>query len=287
MRSEKEMMNAVIDFAEADERIRIVGMNGSRTNPKIKKDRFQDYDIVYLVTDMEPFLENRKWLDYFGKRMIMQTPEESALFPATLGNWFSFLIQFADGNRIDLMLIPLEELDLYLKNDSLTKILLDKDNLIEVPPIPDESSHYIKRPSPQQFTDSCNEFWWVTPYVAKGLCRGEFLYATYHLDKVLREELLRMIAWNVGAEHDFKVNLGAANKFLHHYLESNQWEPLQQTYRLDSLDKCWDGLFLMGKLFQQQAKKLANSLEFTYPDHFEKVIPYIEKLHQEFYYGDK
>ena len=232
MRNEKEMMDLVIDFAKADDRIRVVGMNGSRTNPNIKKDRFQDYDIVYLVTDMASFLENREWIDYFGERMIMQTPEESALFPATLGNWFSFLMQFTDGNRIDLMLIPLEELDLYLQNDSLTEILLDKDNLIANLPVPDESGHFLKKPSEQHFADSCNEFWWVSPYVAKGLCREEFFYATFHLDRVLREELLRITAWNVGAEHDFKVNLGAANKFLHHYLDPDILKALQESYHI-------------------------------------------------------
>ncbi|SFM49153.1 aminoglycoside 6-adenylyltransferase [Gracilibacillus orientalis] len=285
MRSEKEMMDLVIDFAKAEDRVRVVGMNGSRTNTNVKKDHFQDYDIVYIVTEMDSLLQNREWLDYFGERMIMQTPEESSLSPATLGNWFTFLMQFTDGNRIDLMLIPLEELDSYMQNDSLTRIVVDKDNLIATPPIPDESSHYVKRPTAQQFTDSCNEFWWVSPYIAKGLCRGEFLYATNHLDRVLREELLRMIAWNVGAEYYFKVNLGAAYKFLHHYMDANMLESLQETYQLNSMDKCWNGLFLMQKLFQQQAKKLADRLEFNYPDHFEKVIPYIQKLHQEFHQG--
>ncbi|WP_018932503.1 aminoglycoside 6-adenylyltransferase [Gracilibacillus lacisalsi] len=282
MRDEKEMMDLVIDFAKADDRVRVVGMNGSRTNPNIKKDRFQDYDIVYLVTDMASFLENREWIDYFGERLIIQTPEESALFPATLGNWFSFLMPFTDGNRIDLMLIPLEELDLYLQNDSLTEILLDKDNLIANRPVPDESGHFLRKPSEQHFTDSCNEFWWVSPYVAKGLCRGEFFYASFHLDRVLREELLRIIAWNVGAEHDFKVNLGAANKFLHHYLDTDILKALQESYHINSLDKCWESLFSMQELFRQQAKQLANRLGFDYPDQFEKVIPYIHNLHQQY-----
>ncbi|MGN8646832.1 aminoglycoside 6-adenylyltransferase [Gracilibacillus sp. HCP3S3_G5_1] len=282
MRNEQEMMKIVLDFAKADDRIRVVGMNGSRTNPNLPTDRFQDYDIVYLVTDMKSFLENRDWLDFFGERMIMQTPEESTLFPATLGNWFSFLIQFKDGNRIDLMLIPLEELDLYLQNDSLTSILLDKDRLIENRPIPDESSHFVKKPTEQQFIDSCNEFWWVNPYVAKGLCRGEFLYASHHLENILRGEILRMMAWNVGVEHHFKVNIGAAYKFLHHYVDDDAFEALQATYQLDTIDKCWEGLFLMQRLFQQYTKKLANELGYSYPSHFESVIPYIQQLHQEF-----
>lgn len=56
MRSEQEMMTMILDTARADERIRAVGMNGSRTNPDAPRDIFQDYDIVYFVTDMQPFL---------------------------------------------------------------------------------------------------------------------------------------------------------------------------------------------------------------------------------------
>lgn len=52
MRTEQEMLDLIITFAKQDHRIRGVLMNGSRVNPNIKKDIFQDYDIVYLVTDV-------------------------------------------------------------------------------------------------------------------------------------------------------------------------------------------------------------------------------------------
>ncbi|CAM4299364.1 hypothetical protein PAAL109150_19270 [Paenibacillus alkaliterrae] len=52
MRNEKEMMDLILNTAIADERIRAVIMNGSRTNPNVKKDCFQDYDIIYVVKDI-------------------------------------------------------------------------------------------------------------------------------------------------------------------------------------------------------------------------------------------
>lgn len=51
MRNEKEMFDLIIGVAHQDERIRAVYMNGSRTNPNTPKDIFQDYDIVYVVTE--------------------------------------------------------------------------------------------------------------------------------------------------------------------------------------------------------------------------------------------
>lgn len=48
-RTETEMMNLILSTAKEDERVRAVILNGSRANPNLKKDIFQDYDIVYIV----------------------------------------------------------------------------------------------------------------------------------------------------------------------------------------------------------------------------------------------
>ena len=77
MRSEKEMMELILSVARKDERIRAVYMNGSRTNPNVKKDIFQDYDIVYVVKENRPFYEDERWIDRFGERLYMQCPEKS------------------------------------------------------------------------------------------------------------------------------------------------------------------------------------------------------------------
>ena len=74
----------ILNFAQADERIRMVTLEGSRTNVNIPPDDFQDYDITFFVTDMESFTKDDKWLDRFGKRLIMQKPEDMELFPSIL-----------------------------------------------------------------------------------------------------------------------------------------------------------------------------------------------------------
>ena len=61
----------------------------------------------------------------------MQKPEDMELFPAELGNWFSYIMYFNDGIKIDLTLIPLNEIDQYLSDaDGLVEILIDKDKHI-------------------------------------------------------------------------------------------------------------------------------------------------------------
>ena len=181
MRTEKEMLSLILDVAQKDERVRVVGMNGSRTNPNVPKDIYQDYDVVYVVSEMKSFINDPTWIDVFGKRIILQTPEAMNMFPPELGNWFSYLMLFEDGTRIDLILVPLNELDKYVHDDKLINILLDKDGRLPQLPPSSDIDYWVKKPTSAFFDDCCNEFWWLSTYVAKGLCRNELPYAIDHL----------------------------------------------------------------------------------------------------------
>lgn len=66
MRTEKEIYDLVLNFAFQDERIRIVTLEGSRTNVNIPKDNLQDYDITFFVIDMGEFLKSDDWLSVFS-----------------------------------------------------------------------------------------------------------------------------------------------------------------------------------------------------------------------------
>ena len=48
MRTEKQIYEMILNFAKTDERIRMVTLEGSRTNINILPDDFQDYDITFL-----------------------------------------------------------------------------------------------------------------------------------------------------------------------------------------------------------------------------------------------
>ena len=81
MRTEKQIYDTILNFAKADDRIRVVTLEGSRTNINIIPDDFQDYDITFFVTDMQSFINSDEWLNVFGERLIMQKPEDMELFP--------------------------------------------------------------------------------------------------------------------------------------------------------------------------------------------------------------
>lgn len=279
MRSEEEMYRLIQDFALEDPRVRLVLLSGSRANPSAPRDDLQDFDVAYFVNDLDSFRASETWLEYFGRRLIMQKPEEMGENPPEHPD-LAYLMLFEDGNRIDLSLYPLERLPEYLSKEGLWRALLDKDHLAADLPEPSAAQFQIKPPTAKAYEDCCNEFWWVSPYVAKGLCRQEQLYAVWHMEAVIREELLKMLAWWVGTRAGWQTQLGKQCKYLRPHLDAVEWDLLMRTCRLDKPVYCWQALFSAHRLFRHASRQVGEHFGFAYPPYDEKVTPYIEALHK-------
>ena len=280
MRSETEMMYQILQTAREDDRIRAVILNGSRVNPNIEPDIFQDYDIIYVVTDVAPFYNNTEWIKRFGEMMIMQMPDLMEDPPVDTTRRFAYLMQFADGNRIDLTIYAADRLD-ELKEDSLSITLLDKDGILAPFPEPSEASYLPKPPTAEEFAHSVNEFWWVCPYAAKGLWRKEMLYARQTIDVYLRKQLMQMLTWYVGTRTDFKVNVGKAGSRFETLLPEEMWDLLMQTYAGAEYGETWDALIAMTKLFRMAAKPVAEHFGFVYHhEEDDKVSAHLRHVRQ-------
>jgi len=264
MRSEQEMLELILSTAQYDERIRAVVMAGSRANPDARRDMFQDFDIAYFVTDVASFTDDHTWINRFGELMILQMPETMGNPPPASDGRFAYLMQFADGNRIDLTLFPVARVNEF-RRESLSLLLLDKDELFETFPSPNENDFLPRPPDARAFSDCCNEFWWVCTYVAKGLWREEIVYAKYMLDRVVREQLMKMLAWYVGVKTQFLHGPGKCGKYLQHYLEPELWAMLEKTYSDADSENTWDAAFVMCDLFRLAANRVAEQFGFDYP----------------------
>ena len=264
MRNEGEMMELIIGFAKADERVRAFILNGSRANPDAPRDIFQDYDIVYAVREVEPFVRDRSWIGAFGEVLIMQTPDDSAILPPEKKRpGYAFLMLFTDGNRIDLTFWPADRLG-EMAEDILSVVLLDKDGAIGELPPPGVRGHLPKPPSAAQFRDCCNEFWWVSTYVAKGLWRRELPYAKAMLEGPVRAMLMRMLEWYVAEMSDYRADPGKAGKYLERHLPPGMWERLVRTYPDGDYGRIWSALLEMGELFRTVALTVAERRGFVY-----------------------
>jgi aminoglycoside 6-adenylyltransferase len=279
MRSEQEMLNLIINTARDDPRVRAVVMNGSRVNPNTPKDFFQDYDVVYLVTDKESFWADPDWIKVFGELMILQLPDEMSDPPPGDRDFYGYLMQFMDGNRIDLSLLPVSKFD-KLFGDSLTRVLLDKDGILPRFDPPNDSVYLPKPPTAKQFFDCTNEFWWVAPYAAKGLWRREIVYAKEMLDLYMREQLNKMINWYVGVSTGFKKSPGKMGKYFESCLEPDLWALLLQTYSDGEIEHTWQALLTMTSLFRKVAVPVARHFGYEYPiGDDERVSAHLHHVH--------
>lgn len=261
MRTEQEMYDLILGFAKKDERIRAVILNGSRANPNVQKDKYQDYDIIYVVKELEQFKSDYSWLDVFGERLIMQMPE-SMRDPSGKGH-FNWQMLFSDGNRIDLTLIPIEKPEL-VGNDSLTCILLDKDGVMMPIPPSNDGDYIIKKPDELFFYSCCNNFFWCMQNVAKGIARDELPYAMMMYHNVVREELHDMITWYIGMQNNFNISAGKMGKYFKKHLPQTLYEKYTKTYSDGSYTNLWQAVFVSCDLFRILAKEVAADLGCPY-----------------------
>ena len=272
MRAETEMLDLILQTAKTLQ-VKAVAMSGSRTNQKVQIDEFQDYDVVYLVENFEELISDLFWLDQFGKPVIEQE--------VTLGHRRLYLMLFEDGNRIDLTLCPQEHMQEWVDSEAGFTVLEDKKGLFEsYSPNP---QRYWRSPATEtDFKNSCNEFWWVSAYVVKGICRNQLIYATDHLYGICQQELLKVLAWQVASDRG-RVDVGKNYKYLFNYLPAEKEKDFSNLLDFSSLEKITQTLFATMQLFHQEAQYLAQKMGFDYDKEVaEKMIQYAEERVKKF-----
>jgi len=269
MRTETEMFDVILQTAKVLQ-VDAVAMSGSRTDTKAPKDEFQDYDVVYVVDDLDTLTSNLAWLDQFGKRIIEQE--------VTLGTNRLYLMLFEDCNRIDLTLCPQEHMQEWVDSEAGFTVLEDKKGLFEIYS-PSPERFWIHPASETDFEKSCNEFWWVSTYVVKGICRKQLVYSTDHLYGICQQELLKVLAWQVARDRGV-VDIGKNYKYLFNYLPSEKEKELSALLDFSSLDKITQSLLATMEFFHQEAQYLAQKMGFKYEKEVaEKMMRYAnEKL---------
>ena len=264
MRTEKEMFDLILNIARDEERIRAVYLNGSRTNPNVPKDIFQDYDIVYVVNETISFIEDKDWINRFGKILYMQYPDEHPDYPSDKENFYGWLMQFTDGNRIDLHVETIAHAQKNMGKDSLCEVLLDKDNCLPQLPPSSDKNYWIHKPTLEQYHCTCNEFWWCLNNVAKGLWREEIPYVQDMLNFVVRKQLEKMLSWKIGTQTNFSVSVGKSAKYMYKWLSTQDWGNYMQTYCGADTDSIWQSVEVMCSLFKETAMWVAKELGYEY-----------------------
>ena len=267
MRTDQEMLGLILQIAKKLQ-VDAVALSGSRTDTKAQKDKFQDYDVVYVVDNLDNLTSDLAWLDQFGARIIEQHN--------ILGNRRLYLMLFEDGNRIDLTLCPKEHIQEWVDSEAGYTVLIDEKGLFESYS-QNLERYWISPATETDFEKTCNEFWWVSAYVVKGICRNQLIYATDHLYGICQQELLKILAWQVASDRG-AVDIGKNYKYLFNYLPIEKEKEFSALLDFSSLDKITQTLFATMSIFHREAQDLAQKIGLDYDREMaEKMMRYAEE----------
>ncbi len=279
-RTEDEMLALILSFAHDDDRIRAVVMNGSRVNPEVSRDPFQDYDVATFVTDVEPFRNEQYVLPGFGEAIVVEQPLIGPWPPDDAdGSYHNYNIQLADGNRIDLSFYHVDRLPDKL-TDSLTVVLLDKDGRIPTLPCPSESSYFITQPTVELYDGCCTGFFFALgSHIPKTIWRRKLPLLKFYIEGWLRETVQMMLGWEIGIRTGWEKSLGSNGKHLEDLLVPDVWKEYRRTYVGSDYDDLWESLFLFHSIFRRSAEFVGAKCGFRFPeDKAAKVLAFLEHV---------
>ena len=173
-------------------------------------------------------------------------------------------MQFADGIRIDLTVQSVNHALQHIQEDKLCKILLDKENILPEIEAATDRQYWVKKPTNEQYLAACNEFWWCTNNIAKGLWREEIPYVQDMTNYCVRPQLITMLNWKAGIITDWSASTGKSSKYLYRWLSEDEWQMLLSTYFDGNVDHAWKSVLDMCALFESAAQFVGEKLGWEY-----------------------
>lgn len=261
MRHTVTLRSQVLEFVKKECPIRALAQTGLRLDRHAPIDLMRDYHFNLFVVDeeIETYQKNTEWIQLFGEIVITKLTllDEKA---------YLFQVQYQDGVRLDFQFVCLSHYLKTIYSDSLMKILLDKDGV--KPPLdePSERTHYIQKPTVEEFEVLLNDVWWYQIEVAKAIYRDELPLAKGVYDGVLMTLIITLLSWKIGLRYDWKVDIGRRGRWLKRYLSESLYSDFIHLYPTKGYISLWERLFCMGPFINKIASELSRELGFPYSE---------------------
>ncbi len=265
------VIDRVLDWARGTADVRAVILTSSRARPDASADEFSDWDVVLAVPDPAALAEgDLAWQAAVGTRLVGWGDEGELLGHRT----FSRGVIYADDLRVDYSFWPIELLDAVADADALPPeldggytVLLDKDGRTATWPAPSFGAYVLRPPTPGEYRDLVEEFWWNMSYLPKSIRRGDlFFLSSWMLEHDMKMVCLRrMLEWRIGAQRGWTWAPGPYGRGLERFLDAETRRRLAATYaRLDA-DALWAAAFELAGLFRDTAIEVGAALGYRYP----------------------
>ncbi|MEK4486234.1 aminoglycoside 6-adenylyltransferase [Psychrobacillus sp. FSL H8-0484] len=267
MNDYKEMMNRVRLWGEQEDDIRSIFVVGSMARSDKPADEWSDLDLAIVSSDVDKWLHSEEWISQFGN------PQVSFLEESPVGSLMERRVMFAGGSIVDFNFLKLEMAKPFLRSDAVreviargVKVLLDKDQLTEVFHYSTSETKRIDELKFSEFKNDVNDFWFHTVFIAKKLRRGELLVAKSCCDGYLKRLLLK----NVKLQSKMNKSNNQQNwhdvRFFEDWADKDVLQDFDKIYGTYDEESVWKALFQTMELYRKVAQKVANELNYTYPE---------------------
>jgi aminoglycoside 6-adenylyltransferase len=283
--SEADVLGRVTDWSADHPLIRAVVLESSRAVGLTALDRFSDYDLLLVVSDVHPFVDDYAWQRFFGEPLVRFGDKAEVLGYET----YFRLVLYQDHTKIDFAIWPFPLLQRVVESQESTelldwgyRVLLDKDGLTAALPAPTRTAYIPSRPTEREYLALVEEFWWETTYAAKHLWRDELVLAKYNLEVVMKYELLLpMLEWRIELDRGWTWKPGVLGRGLKRALPPDLWSALERTYVGPGIEDNWEALLAITALFRRVAQEVGQVLGYAYPQELARgVSAYLEETRQ-------
>lgn len=274
MRQPSVVTAQILAFAKERSNIRAIAQSGLRLDRNAPIDLMRDYhfDLFILDKEIESYKMNQDWIQQFGETVITRMTDlaESS---------YLFQIQYQDGVRLDLQFVCLSHYLKTIYSDSLIKILLDKDGVI--PPLdePNDSSHYVEKPSYEQFYEVLNRLWWSQIEVAKAVYRDELPLAKGVYDGIMMPLITELLSWKIGLQYGWAVDIGREGRWIKRFLSENIYSEFIHLYTTKGYLSIWEKLFCIGPFANKIALEISRELNYPYSEQeVQRVTKFLHRI---------
>ena len=282
MRTEKEIIENVLDVAESDAAVMAV----IRTD-LLPERKYKYYNFIFVVNDIEKY-EKDLFETYFGERILLYRGDKNypELFP---DHTKAYLMVFRDGITITVNIMDKDtflarfngeqENENVWLSDTYLKIM-DKDDILpEIERLDEKQTWFAGKPSEEEFNETCNEFWWVLKTFAEYTLRRELPSAMFYLNAAVRDLLNKMIRWYLFLQAGHPVDMGILDCNMEILLDKDLFSMYRKTYPAADYDSMWEAFDAVVRLWTTIAADTAEFCGYVYSKETEKdMLSFIKSL---------
>jgi aminoglycoside 6-adenylyltransferase len=278
------IIHRLVQWGEQQPMVRALLLTSSRANPTAPIDVLSDYDLIVVVTDIQPYLADETWLEDFGELLVVYRDPIRLTYGCET---FARITHYQDGAKIDYSIWPTAILPQIAAQPQLPdfldigyQVLLDKEHLTDALLPPTYAAYIPAPPTAQAYRTVIDDFFNDALYVAKYLWRDDLLPAKYSLDQVMKLECLRqMLEWRMEIANGWSIKPGVNGRGLKRHVAPEIWAGLERTYVGAEIAANWDALFRTIELFHTVAVDVGGQLGYAYPDAMEqRVLAHVRRL---------